>query len=138
LMADPRLFPYDIEVDEKGQEVILSGKVPTDKEKAAATEVAQGLEGVKSVGNKLEVSKDLRAVLDRKQDDLLTHYVKERFAKSKTLESAKFDVSTENGVVALSGKARFQVIVLEAAEAARQVPGVKAVKTDAVRLEATE
>jgi hyperosmotically inducible protein len=54
------------------------------------------------------------------------------------LEAAKFDIKTESGVVELSGKTRFQVIVLEAAEAARQVPGVKAVKTHTVRIEGAE
>jgi hyperosmotically inducible protein len=49
--------------------------------------------------------------------------------------AANFDVKTEQGVVSLSGTVRFQVIVLEAAEAARQVPGVKAVRTDKVRIE---
>jgi hyperosmotically inducible protein len=61
--------------------------------------------------------------------------VKERFAKSATLKAAAFEVKTEGGVVTLGGSVRFQVFILEAAEAARQVPGVKAVKTDKVRIE---
>jgi hyperosmotically inducible protein len=64
--------------------------------------------------------------------------VRDRFEKSKTLQSVKFDVKTEDGVVTLSGTTRFQVIVLEAAQAARQIPGVKAVNTDGVRLVAGE
>lgn len=47
-------------------------------------------------------------------------------------------MKTEDGVVTLTGSTRFQVIVLEAAQAARQVPGVKAVNTDQVRLVAGE
>jgi hyperosmotically inducible protein len=43
-------------------------------------------------------------------------------------------VKTEEGVVSLSGAVRFQVLILEAAEAARSVPGVRAVKTDRIRL----
>lgn len=138
LMADQRLFHYPIEVESKGQEVMLAGKVSNEAEKQAAAEIAQKLEGVKSVVNKLEVVKDLHQDMARKGDQIITEYVKERFKKSKTLESAGFDVKTENGVVELSGKTRFQVIALEAAEAARQIPGVKAVKTDAVRLEGAE
>ncbi len=117
---------------------MLAGKVSNEAEKLAAAEVAQRLEGVKSVINKLEVVKDLHQEMARKRDQIITEYVKERFKRSKTLESAGFDVKTENGVVELSGKTRFQVIALEAAEAARQIPGVKAVKTDAVRLESAE
>lgn len=138
LMADQRVAPYDIEVETKGQEVLLTGKVPSEAEKLASAEVARRVEGVQTVVNKLEVVKELQPALMRKQDQLVTECVKEVFKKSATLKVADFDVKTENGVVELSGTTRFQVIVLEAAEAARQVPGVRAVKSDAVRVESTK
>lgn len=138
LMADPRLFPYEIEVDLKDQEAVLSGAVSSEEEKAAAAEIAQRVEGVKSVGNRLRIAKDLTRALGHRRDELISQHVKERFKKSRTLESAGFDVKTEEGVVSLSGRTRFQVIVLEAAEAARQVPGVRAVRTDLVKLEPQE
>ncbi|WNM60118.1 hypothetical protein PP769_09740 [Candidatus Nitrospira allomarina] len=43
---------------------------------------------------------------------------------------------TIRGVVSLSGRTRFQVIVLEGAQTAREIPGVIAVNTQNVRLEA--
>jgi hyperosmotically inducible periplasmic protein len=135
LLEDPRLFPYEIEVEAGSDEVTLAGKVSTETEKAAAAKIAGTVPTVKSVSNKLEVVKDLPDVIAHKQDDTITRMVKERFAKSATLTAANFDVKTEQGVVSLSGTVRFQVIVLEAAEAARQVPGVKAVKTDKVKIE---
>ena len=138
LMADPRLFPYELNVDMNGDVAILSGKVGSEAEKAAATDIAQSNEGVKSVTNNLEIAKDLPQVLARKKDELITHYVKERFGKSKTLESAHFDVKTDEGIVHVSGKTKFLVIALEAAEAARQVPGVKAVNSEGIRVEGTE
>ena len=85
--------------------------------------------------SKLEVVKELPAIIAQKQDDIITRHVKEQFTKSATVTSANFDVKTEQGVVTLSGTERFQVIVLEAVEAVRQVPAVKAVKTDKVRIE---
>lgn len=138
LMADPRLFPYEIEVDLNGREAVLSGTVASEEEKQTATEIAQHVDGIKSVVNKLKVVKELPQALSRKRDETITQYVKERFKKSKTLEAAGFDVKTEDGVVSLSGRTRFQVIVLEAAEAARQTPGVKAVRTDGVRVETAD
>jgi len=138
LLADQRTAPCTIEVDTKGQEVVLSGKVSSEAEKLASAEVAGQAEGVKSVVNKLEVVTELHHVMAQKRDQIMTEYVRERFKKSATLEAAKFDIKTDNGIVELSGKTRFQVIVLEAAEAARQVPGVKAVKTHAVRIEGAE
>ena len=137
-MADPRLLHFPIEVESNGQQVVLSGKVSGGSEAEAAASVAKGVPGVTSVVNKLEVVKDLRQVVTRKQDEIITAYVKERFERSTTLKSAGFSVKTEDGVVLLSGKTRFQVIVLEAAEAALQVPGVRAVRSDAVRIEGGE
>lgn len=138
LMADPRLFPYEINVDMNGDVATLSGKVGSEAEKASATEIAQASEGVKSVTNNLEIAKDLPQALARKKDEVITQYVKDRFGKSKTLESSHFDVKTEDGIVTLSGKTKFLVIALEAAESARQVPGVRAVKSDGIHLEGTE
>jgi len=135
LMEDPRLFPYEIEVEDGSDEVTLSGKVSTEAEKAAAAQIASTLPNVKTVVNKLEVVKELPELMTHTQDDIITRHVKDRFAKSATVTAANFDVKTEQGVVSLSGTVRFQVIIFEAAEAARQVPGVKAVRADKVRIE---
>lgn len=135
LMGDSRLFRYEIEVEDDQQTMTLTGRVSTEEEKTAATEVAQAVPGVKAVVNKLAPEKDLAKTLLRKQDEILTALIKERFSKSATLKAANFEVKTEDGVVQLSGAVRFQVIALEAAEAARQVPGVRAVNTERIRLE---
>jgi len=135
LMGDLRLFHYEIEVGDDKQAVTLTGRVSNEEDKAAATEVAQAVSGVKTVINKLIVEKDLAKTLLKKQDEILTVLIKERFAKSATLKSANFDVKTEEGIVQLNGTVRFQVIALEAAEAARQVPGVRAVNTEKIRIE---
>lgn len=135
MLADPRLFPYEIEVEGKSEEITLSGKVPSEMEKAAAEKIAGAVPTVKSVINKLEVNKELQDALKHKQDEIITQRVKEEFAKSATVTAAKFELKTEEGVVSLSGTVRFQVVVFEAAEAARRVPGVKAVKTDKVKIE---
>jgi hyperosmotically inducible protein len=138
LLADPRLFPYEIEVDAKDKDLVLLGKVSQESEKRAATDIVRCLEGVHAVENRLKVESDAAHGLVAERDKMLTQLVKDRFEKSKTLQSVKFDVKTEDGVVTLNGTTRFQIIVLEAAQAARQVPGVRAVNTDAVRLAAGE
>jgi len=138
LMADPRLFPYDIEVDVKEKDLVLLGKVSQESDKKVATDIVRCLEGVHAVENRLKVEPDATRGLVAERDKVLTQLVKERFEKSKTLQSVKFDVKTEDGVVTLNGTTRFQVIVLEAAQAARQVPGVRAVNTESVRLVAGE
>lgn len=134
LMADPRLFPYDLEVDAKEQKLTLLGNVANEEQKKVAGEIIRCLQGVRSIENLLRIEPDVGRALSEKRDKVITQLVKERFEKSKTLQMAQFEVQTHEGIVSLSGATRFQVIVLEAAQAARQVPGVKAVKTHGVRL----
>ena len=134
LLADSRLFRYDIEVGEDGQNISLGGRVSSEEEKMAAAEIARSVSDIKTVVNKLEVDKGLVQALGKKQDEIISTLVRDRFAKSATLKAANFEVKTEEGVVSISGAVRFQVLALEAAEAARLVPGVRAVKTDRVRL----
>jgi hyperosmotically inducible protein len=134
LLADARLFRYEIEVAEEGQNLALEGRVSSEEDKAGATEIARSVSDGKTVVNKLQVDKGLVQALGKKQDEIISTLVKDRFAKSATLKAANFEVKTEEGIVSISGAVRFQVLALEAAEAARSVPGVKAVRTDRVRL----
>jgi hyperosmotically inducible protein len=134
LMADPQLFPLEVEVEMDKGKAILSGSVPTEEDKARVTEVAGKVEGVEAVVNKLNVVPTLRATWAKKQDEAIAHFVRDRLVRSETLKAVGFEVKSESGVVHLSGKTRFQVIALEAAEAARQVPGVRAVDTTGVQI----
>jgi len=134
LMADPALFPFDIDVEVDNRRAVLTGTVSTEEEKARAADVARAVEGVESLTNKLTVSPAARAAVNKKQDEAIAHFVRERLVRSETLKAVGFDVRSENGVVHLSGKTRFQVIALEAAEAARQIPGVRAVNTAGVQI----
>ncbi|HEY6084460.1 MAG TPA: BON domain-containing protein [Nitrospira sp.] len=134
LMADPLLFPFEIEVEMDNRKAVLTGTVSDEDGKIRAADIVQKLDGIESVVNKLSVSPAVRTSLAKKQDETIAHFVKERLAKSETLKAVGFDVKAENGVVQLSGKTRFQVIALEAAEAARQVPGVRAVNTTGVQI----
>ena len=138
LMADPQLFPFDIEVEMDKGKAVLTGSVPTDDEKAKVAEIAGKVEGVETVVNKLTVTPALKDKLAKKQDESIAHVVRDRLSRSETLKAVGFDVKSENGIVYLSGKTRFQVIALEAAEAARQVPGVRAVDTAGVQLVAKD
>ena len=134
LIGDPRLFPYDIEVEIDGDKAILSGRVATDEDRRRAEELVQHLGLVDQVINKLEVVKDLGPAIAKRHDQTLVQLVKDRFSRSETLKAAEFDVTCEKGVIHLSGTVRFQVFALEAAQAARQVPGVIAVDTSHVKL----
>ena len=67
------------------------------------------------------------------------HAIGERAVREEqNLAIGQIRCKNRRWIVTLSGNTRFQIIVLEAAQAARQVPGVRAVNTDAVRLVAGE
>jgi len=55
MMADPSLKALQINVDTKDGTVTLNGPVESQAQKQHATEVAQGVSGVKSVDNNLTV-----------------------------------------------------------------------------------
>ncbi len=135
-MGDPRLFPYDIDCQIQEKTVKLTGAVPLEEEKALATVLTTHLIKGKEIVNLIEVRPSLSATLQAGIDTSLTELVKQRFAKSQTLREANFEIVTIRGVVSLSGQTRFQVIALEAAQAAREIPGVIAVLTQNIRLEA--
>ncbi|GJL52013.1 MAG: hypothetical protein NPIRA01_32400 [Nitrospirales bacterium] len=134
--ADPRLFPYDIDVEVDENAVQIDGTVTSQDEKVAASEIALRMADDKTITNNIIVDQEMTNVLAQNRDQAITIFVQEQFEKSQTLQESQFQISTNDGVVSLHGTTRFQVILLEAAQAAQYVPGVKAVKTDTVTLEA--
>lgn len=136
--ADPRLFPYHIEVDVQDKMVELGGTVTSENEKEVATHIAQSVTGGNPITNNIEVDKELNTVLTRQRDEAITRLVKEQLTKSQTLREANFEVTTKAGIVSLNGSTRFQVIILEAAQAAQLIPGVRAVRTEEIRLHPTK
>jgi hyperosmotically inducible protein len=133
-MADPRLFPYDIECQIQEKTVELTGVVSFEEEKILATLLTAQLMKEKDILNHLEVRPALHGTMQAASDSRVTELVKKRFANSQTLRETNFEVVTLRGVVSLRGQTRFQVIALEAAQAAREIPGVIAVNTQNVRL----
>jgi hyperosmotically inducible protein len=133
-MADTRLFPYDIECHIQEKTIELRGVVALEEEKALASLLTENLMMGKDILNNIEVQPSLSAKIQVTSDTRLTDLVKQRFANSQTLRETNFEVVTLRGVVSLRGQTRFQVIALEAAQAAREIPGVIAVNTQNVRL----
>jgi len=55
LVQESSLSAFKIDVDTRGGQVALSGTAPDAAAKARATELAQGVEGVRSVDNRLAI-----------------------------------------------------------------------------------
>lgn len=128
LFADSRVSGTHVNVQTQTGVVTLRGKVDTSDAKAAAGEIAQGVDGVKSVRNELQVvAPSAQKAVEAKDDDI-TKQVKNRLAGDSRLKS--IDVRTDNGVVTLQGKVTSIADSARASQMARDIPGVRSVKND--------
>src|SRR6185295_15820564 len=129
LFADERVKGREVSVETmKGGVVHLRGKVDSAEAKAAAAEIAKGIEGVQSVKNDLQVvAPGNRKMVDAKDGDI-DKAVKARLGKDAQVK--KVDVRTDAGVVTLTGEVSSLGASAKASEMARMVPGVKSVKNE--------
>ena len=121
LFADERVKGTQVSVDTmKGGVVHLRGKVDSAEAKAAAEDIAKGIEGVKSVKNDLQVvAPGNRKMVDAKDGDI-DKAVKARLSKDAQVKSV--DVRTDAGVVTLTGEVPNIVASAKASEMARSGP----------------
>jgi hyperosmotically inducible protein len=129
LFADERVKGTQVSVDTmKGGVVHLRGKVDSDEAKAAAAEIAKGIEGVQSVKNDLQVVAPANRKMVDVNDKDIAKAVETRFSKDTQLK--KVDVRADSGVVTLTGEVPSITAAAKASEMARNVPGVKSVKNE--------
>lgn len=128
LFADERVKGSQVSVDTTKGVVHLRGKVDSAEAKSAAGEITQGVEGVKSVKNDLQVvAPTARKAVDASDSDI-AKAVGTRLSKNTQLK--KVDVRTDAGVVTLTGQVPSIGASAKASEMARDVPGVKSVKNE--------
>ncbi len=129
LYSDERVKGRQVSVETmKGGVVHLRGKVDSADAKAAAADIAKGIDGVTSVKNDLQVvAPEKRDVVEAKDTDI-KKAVQARLAKDSQLKS--IDVRADAGVVVLSGDAPNITAAARASEMAREVPGVRSVKNE--------
>ena len=120
LFADERVKGTQISVDTAKGVVHLRGKVDSAEAKSAAGDIAQKVEGVKSVKNDLQVvTPTARQAVDANDKDI-DKAVETRLAKD--LQLKKVDVRTDAGVVTLTGQVATIGASAKASEMARGVP----------------
>ena len=128
LFADERVKGTQISVDTTKGVVHLRGKVDSAEAKSAAGDIAQGVEGVKSLKNDLQVvAPTARKAVDASDSDI-GKAVGTRLAKDTQLK--KVDVRADAGVVTLTGAVPTIGASAKASEMARGVPGVRSVKNE--------
>ncbi|TBU86493.1 BON domain-containing protein [Phytopseudomonas dryadis] len=133
------LSPFDIDVEVENGQATLSGVVESEVERDLAGELAQGIEGVQGVDNRLEVDARIepqvvdeerrittdKTLAQRFDDATLAATVKSKLLWNSNTEGLDTQVRAESGVVSLSGNA--------GTPAAKELAGELVANTDGVR-----
>ena len=130
LIADGRTKARRIKVETQSGVVTLRGKVASAEERAAAEDITQRVDGVKSVRNTLEVVPDMKRKAADTKDDEITKSIHDRMAADEQLKSTSIRVRADNGTVTLMGTVPTIKVKDRAAELARKTPGVRAVRNE--------
>lgn len=108
LLLNSNLNSFDINTDVNEGVVTLTGSVNNDLEKALAQELVSGLDGVKSVENKLtvsEMSADATSeTLEAMTDTKITAIVKTRLLLDTNVSGSAIEVTTQEQAVTLAGQ----------------------------------
>lgn len=114
-----------VSITSYGQQVLLTGEVPTEQDKQAVQLAIAGVENVQSVVNELAVLGN-STLGQRSSDTLVTGRVKAALVDTQDLISNAFKVVTERGTVYLMGRVT-QREADRATAVVRQVTGVQRV-----------
>jgi hyperosmotically inducible protein len=130
LFADERVKGRQVGVETVKGVVTLRGKVDSAEAKIAAASLTEGIDGVKSVRNDLQVVAPAdRTAVDISDKDI-TSQVKDRVSKDPRLKNV--DVRTDRGVVSLTGDVPGIGASARASELAREVSSVRSVKNELI------
>ena len=128
LLADPDIKSFDLKVETRKGEVMLSGFVSSQAQVDRAILVARGVEGVKAVANKMDLKEGGAATVGNTVDDgIITAKVKSALLADPDIKSLDIAVVTSKGEAQLSGFVDNQTQIDRAIEVARAVDGVKSV-----------
>ncbi len=130
LLADPDVKGFDLKVETRKGEVMLSGFVDNQAQADRAIQVAKSVEGVKAVSNKMSLKEGAVTVGNKVDDGIITAKVKSALLSDPGIKSFDIAVVTRNGEVQLSGFVDNQVKIDHAIELARAVEGVKSVTNE--------
>lgn len=130
LLKDTGLESLDIKVETRKGVVQLSGFVDSQNQMDRAMAVAQGVDGISNVDNKIRIKAKDTSVGAKVDDSVITTKVKAALISDSIIKSFDIGVVTRDGEVQLSGFVEDQTQVDRAIEVAREVEGVKNVLDD--------
>lgn len=121
----------DISVNTSKGVVTLNGFVSSQDQAERAVALAKGVEGVKSVSDKLHVKDSTKSsVKGYASDTAITSEVKAKLLADDLVPSRNVKVETQDGLVQLSGTVKTKAQSDRAESVASAIEGVKSVKND--------
>ena len=114
-----------VNINSYNRQVLLTGEVPTAKDKETAEQIVSKVDNVRSIVNEIAVLGNT-TLGQRSSDSLVTAKVKAGLVDAKDLYAGAFKVVTERGTTYMLGKVS-QREADRAAEVARTVSGVQKV-----------
>ena len=130
LLSDPEVKSFDLKVETRKGEVLLSGFVGNQAQSDRAIQVARGTPGVNLVTNKMDMKGGAASVGNNVDDGIITAKVKSALLADPGIRSFDIAVVTRKGDAQLSGFVNNQNQIDHAIELARGVDGVKAVTNE--------
>lgn len=118
-----------------GNDVTLTGRVPTEDDKRVAEQVARSTKGVANVVNNLEVAQGIQAANPDKQyvtDLEIKASLLQSILDNPSLKTQQIKVDVSNGAVRLTGSVQTSTQKTDAEAAARAVTNVRAVDSSAL------
>ena len=141
LALNKQLSSLDIHVDstnnpgKSGNDVILTGHVPTEDDKRVAEEITRSTKGVAGVVNNLVIEPKIHAANPEKQyvpDLEIKAAVLQSILNNPNLKTQQIKVDVYNGAVTLTGSVQSSTQKADAESAARAIPNVREVDSNAL------
>ena len=101
MIKDATVKARQIDVDTVGGHVTLTGVVETKTEVRRAIEISEGVQGVKSVNNNLQIG--TKSWTEVVSDKYLVSKIKSKLIVEPEMRSLNIDVDAHKGVVTLTG-----------------------------------
>jgi hyperosmotically inducible protein len=130
LIEEPAAKARDIKVKTRGGTVQLSGFVDSPEAKQRAEVIASTTEGVSAVHNGLKIRAAPAAPGEKLDDSLLTTKIKAALVENPDTKAREIKVTSERGVVLLSGFVGSADEKMTASKVAAAVAGVKRVENN--------
>lgn len=121
---DYKLKGVDVEVAEGI--VVLTGNVPSQKDKIEAARIAWSARGIEQVGNEVLVG-GKQSLIRNTKDGFLEKSVRARLLADKLVKARNFNIETHDGIVYVLGVARTNQELKRAAEIAATTKGARQV-----------